>query len=43
MENIVNKTMTVKEFVEKYDAAESDVEKNALLYYAWSNQYVHFY
>ena len=31
MENIVKKTMTVKEFVEKYDAAESDVEKNALL------------
>lgn len=31
MENIVKKTMTVKEFVEKYDAAESDIEKTALL------------
>ena len=31
MENIVKKTMTVKEFVEKYDAAESDIENTALL------------
>ena len=31
MENIVKKTMTVKEFVEKYDAAESVIENTALL------------
>ena len=40
MENTVKKTMTVKEFVEAYDAAESDVEKNALLDGIIAREYV---
>lgn len=40
MENTVKKTMTVKEFVEKYDAAESDIEKEALLKRVIAREYV---